>query len=91
MILQYPKDHPESRKYIIGTEIGVTEILRREHPDMNFYPLNKKAVCFAMKSITLESVLECLQKIETDEYVIELDEEVIEKSKNAIQKMIEIS
>ncbi len=91
MILQYPVDHPEIKSYIIGTEIGVTEILRREHLDMNFYPLNKKAVCFAMKNITLESVLECLQKIETDEFVVELEQEVVEKSQSAIQKMIEIS
>jgi len=91
MILQYPKDHPETKSYIIGTEIGVTEILRRTHPDMKFYPLNKKAVCFAMKSITLESVLECLQKIDTNEFVVELDKDVIEKSQKAIQRMIEIS
>jgi quinolinate synthase len=91
MILQYPKNHPESKTYVIGTEIGVTEILRREHPEMKFFPLNKKAVCFAMKSITLKTVLECLNKIETDEFIIELNEDVIEKSKNAIQKMIEIS
>ncbi len=91
MILQYPKDHPEKKTYIIGTEIGVTEILRREHQDMEFYPLNKKAVCFAMKSITLESVLEALQKIETDEFVVELEQDIIEKSRSAIQKMMEIS
>ena len=91
MILQYPKDHLETKSYIIGTEIGVTEILRRTHPDMKFYPLNKKAVCFAMKSITLESVLECLQKIDTNEFVVELDKDVIEKSQKAIQRMIEIS
>ncbi len=91
MIIQYPKDHPETISYIIGTELGVTEQLRRFHPDKKFYPLNQKAVCFAMKTTTLESVLDCLHKIETDEFTIELDKETIEKSQSAIKKMIEIS
>ncbi len=91
MILHYPEEHPEIKFYIIGTEIGVTEQLRRMHPDKSFYPLNQKAVCFAMKKITLESILQCLQKIDSDEYTIELDKEIVEKSKSAIQKMIEIS
>ena len=90
MILNYPENHPEVISYVIGTEIGVTERLRRMHPNKKFYPLNKKAVCFAMKKITLESILECLKKIDTDEFVIELEQDVIDKSHDAIQKMIEI-
>jgi quinolinate synthase len=43
-----------------------------------------------MKTITLDSILECLKKIDTDEYIIELDQDVIEKSQAAIEKMIEI-
>ena len=91
MIIQYPKDHPEISSYIIGTEIGVTEQLRRFHPEKKFYPLNQKAVCFAMKTTTLDSVLDCLEKIDTDEFIVELDKDTIKKSQNAIQKMIEIS
>jgi quinolinate synthase len=90
MILSYPGANPEISSFIIGTEIGVTQRLRRMHPAKKFYPLNKKAVCYAMKKITLDSILECLQKIDTDEFLIELDQNVMDKSQTAIKKMIEI-
>jgi len=90
MIIQYPQDHPKNTSYIIGTEIGVTEQLRRNHLDKKFCPLNQNAVCFAMKTITLESILECLEKIDSDDFIVELEQDVIEKSRRAIQKMVEI-
>ncbi|MBN2155857.1 MAG: quinolinate synthase NadA [Candidatus Lokiarchaeota archaeon] len=90
MIIHYPVEHPQITSYIIGTEIGVTEQLRRNHPEKTFSPLNENAICTAMKSITLKSILDCIKNIDSDKFIVEIQEDIMKKSQDAINKMIEV-
>ena len=53
------KESP-SKTFIIGTEIGLIERMRREIPGKRFIPLNEHAECRSMKRITLRNTYEAL-------------------------------
>lgn len=46
--------------FVIGTEVGVLEILQREFPEKTFVLLQSDFVCSNMKLTTLEDILNCL-------------------------------
>ena len=76
----------DSKTFIIGTEIGMVERLRREIPGKNFYPAKEYAECAAMKRITLENTYEALLK---EEPIISVDEEVARKAYKPIRRMLQ--
>jgi quinolinate synthase len=80
-------DEEEKRRgVIIGTEIGLVDQLRYQHPDVGIWPLSRFAVCGTMKMTTLAKVA---WSIETGNYEITLPGDVIEKARLALEKMIE--
>jgi len=72
--------------FIIGTESGMINRLKREIPDKKFYPVG--GVCLPMKLITLESVKKCLQN-GTGE--VKLSPGIIRKAGIPLERMIRIS
>lgn len=74
----------EADTFIVATEMGMVELLRREIPDKKFFSIGGE--CIQQKKINLENLLECL-KAETGEII--LPSEVIEKAYLPLQKMLE--
>jgi len=82
-MIKFAKESDAS-EFIIVTEVGMTESLKREIPDKNFYPVGK--TCINMKKITLEKVLVSLEK---EQFKIEVEEAVRAKAKKALDRMLE--
>jgi quinolinate synthase len=84
-IINYVKNS-SSKKYIIGTEMGVIHGLQKENPDKTFYLLSKGLVCPNMKQTTVTKVLRSLQTMEP---VIKVPTEIRIKAKQALNRMLE--
>ena len=81
------KESP-AKVFIIGTEVGMVERLRREIPGKTFLPAKKFSECASMKRITLENTYEALVN-ETP--VICIPEEIAARARIPIQRMLEMS
>jgi quinolinate synthase len=77
-----------SKEFIIGTEKEIVQNLKRKYPDKKFYPASEKALCYNMKKITLESILNSLQNME---YELHVPAHMRAKAKKALDRMLEIS
>ena len=78
----------DSKEYIIGTEVGVLYELKKRHPEKNYYPVRNNFECGDMKLVTLDKVLEVLEK-ETN--MVQVPEEVSKKALIPLEKMLEIA
>jgi quinolinate synthase len=76
-----------SKTFIVATEKGVVDRLRRDYPDKTFIMATEKAVCENMKWTTLEDILISL---ETEQPEITVDEEIEKQAFSAIDKMLKI-
>jgi len=74
-------------EFIIGTELGVTEHLKKLSPDKRFYPLTDDFLCQDMKKTGLSDVLSSL---ETGRYEIVLGIEEINAAKRSIERMVSV-
>jgi len=72
---------------VLGTEVGILHRLRKQHPDKEFFPLSRRAVCPNMKKITEEKVLWSLEELEPR---IEVPAEVQGKARRAIERMLAV-
>ncbi len=77
-----------AKEFIVGTEIGMVNRLKRDFPQFKFYPVSDKMICNHMKLITLERLA---LSLETLSPVIEVPEEIRIKAKQALDKMMEIA
>lgn len=85
-MLKFPKNNP-SNEFIIGTDIGMIHKLKKNFPNIEFYPLKKDFICHNMKKNTLEGIYESLDK---EQFEVSLDPKIIEKARTPIRKMFEI-
>ncbi len=85
-MIRYAKQSP-SRRFIVVTEVGILHPLKKNNPDKQFIPAKEDAICEYMKKITLEKVLNSLEKLE---YKVELPEEVMHKARKPIERMLEL-
>ena len=85
-ILDFAKNS-EYDEIIIGTENTIVEILTKEVPGKKFYTVSPSFVCGDMKKITLEAVLESLEK---EQYEITLTKEEIEAAAKSLDRMVNI-
>jgi quinolinate synthase len=72
-------------EFVIGTEVGVLEILQREMPEKKFYLLQSGFVCPNMKKTHLEDVLRCL---EGEMPPVELPEDELQGAKKSLERMV---
>ena len=77
-----------AKQFIIGTEIGMVERLRREFPDKEFIPALDTAVCEQMKRHTLEKVYLSLRD---GKHVVKVPAKIADRARAAIERMLEIS
>ncbi|MBI2415485.1 MAG: quinolinate synthase NadA [Candidatus Kerfeldbacteria bacterium] len=74
-------------EFIIGTEIGIIERMKRTVPEKKYIPLKEDAICKYMKKITLENTLQALQHMQ---HRITVPDDVRRRAKLAIDRMIAI-
>jgi quinolinate synthase len=92
-LLKYVQNHPEKKKFIVATEVGILHQMQRSRPDAEFVcsPPNSGctcALCPYMRLNTLEKLYLCLR----DGYPeIVMDEETRLKALRPVQRMLEMS
>lgn len=86
-IINYAKESTE-KEFIIVTELGVVERLRRDLPEKNFIHVSFKAVCPNMKWNHLEDIYRVLLE-ESNE--VDVDPILAEKSLNMITRMLSVN
>lgn len=74
-----------AKEFFIMTECGMTERLKKELPNKNFFGLCN--ICFDMKKNTLELILKAL---ENEKPVVKVDKKTAIKAKKAFNKMFAI-
>jgi len=86
-IIDYVKNSPE-KQFVIVTEKGVADRLRRDYPEKEFFLISENMLCESMKLTTLEEILNSLEN-EVNEVM--LDEEVRKLSSSCIERMLKVS
>ncbi len=74
-----------SRKFIIATEVGLIDRLKRELPEKIYFPAMEEAVCQQMKRHTLEKVYETLKK---EKSVVKVPRTIAGRARKAIERML---
>ncbi|MEM2282305.1 MAG: quinolinate synthase NadA [Candidatus Hadarchaeales archaeon] len=77
-----------AKRFIIVTEVGLVDRLRRENPNKEFIPLLETAVCKEMKKHSLEKVYLALRD---EKHVVKVPEKIAERARKSIERMFEIS
>ncbi len=77
-----------AKRFIIATEIGMVDVLRRNFPEKEFIPALETAVCQQMKKHNLQKLYEALRDIK---YVVEVQPEISARARLATERMLEIS
>lgn len=85
-MLRYAKKS-RSKRFIIGTEIGIIHHLKKQNPDKEFFPATDRAICPNMKLITLEKILWSLQDLQ---HKITVPESVRIRAENALDRMLAV-
>ncbi len=83
-ILRYASTSPAS-EFIIATEEGLLDRMRRENPGKKFYPALRPKVCQNMKRTTIKDVYLSLKN---ERYEIEIDEEISKKALRSLNEML---
>ncbi len=78
----------DKKEFIIVTEKGVVDRLKRDCPDKEFILVSQKAICPNMKWNTLEDILNSLQN---DTYEINVDPQIAKKAISTIDRMVNIN
>lgn len=86
-IIDYVKNSSD-KQFVIVTEKGVADRLKRDYPDKEFILISSNMLCESMKLTTLEEILYSLEN-EVNE--ITLDEEIRKRSASCIERMLKVS
>lgn len=86
-IMKFAKEN-SARQFVIATEKGVIDRLRRDCPDKTFIPVKENLVCESMKCTTLEDIYKALVE---EKYEINVDSALSEKALLCIDRMLEVS
>lgn len=85
-ILAYARKS-DADSFIIGTESGICDILRRELPNKEIIPLRAAFTCVNMKKTTLEDVLACL---EGEAEPVELPSAELKAAALSLERMVSV-
>lgn len=78
----------KNKSFIIATEKGVIDRLRRDYPEKIFIPVKDNIICPNMKWHTLNDIYNALKN---EEHSITVPEKTAEKALNCINRMLEVS
>jgi quinolinate synthase len=77
-----------AKRFIIATEIGMVDRLRREFPTKEFIPALETTICKDMKKHTLEKVYLALRDKKN---VVRVPPRIAKRARITIERMLEIS
>lgn len=83
-MLRYVKE-VDAQEFIIGTESGIIYRMEKENPGKRFFPVRRDTICINMKKITLEKVLNSLEK---NEYKVTVPEDIRIRALKSIERML---
>lgn len=78
----------DKKQFIIATEKGVVDRLKRDYPEKEFILIKESIVCPNMKWHTLTDIYNALDK---EEHEIDVDKEIASKALKCIDRMLEVS
>ncbi len=78
----------KNKSFVIATEQGVVDRLKRDYPNKEIIPIKNNIVCPNMKMTSIEDILYVL---ETEENEIIVDKTVASRAVNCLNRMLEIS
>ncbi len=80
-------ENSDNKTFIIATEKGVVDRLKRDFPQKEFIMVRENIICQNMKHNTLEDILRVL---ETEENEIQVKSEISQKALKSINRMLEV-
>ena len=87
-IMAYVKNSQEN-EFIIATEKGVVDRLKRDYPEKQFYNINDKpTIC---KSMKLNSLMDIYYALKNESPEIQVAPELAQKALGCIDRMLEVS
>lgn len=75
----------DAKEFIVGTEQGLLERMKRENPGKEFYPAFRPRICSNMKRTSLQDVYDSLKE---EKYEIEIDPEIARRANKALEGML---
>ena len=78
----------DKKQFIIATEKGVVDRLKRDYPDKDFILIKDNIICPNMKWHTLTDIYNALEK---EEHEITVDKEIASKALGCIDRMLNVS
>lgn len=75
------------KQFVIATEIETIHKLQKDNPEKEFIPIHPRTVCGQMKKVTLENILEALEK---EQYRVVIPEEIRTRAWAPIERMMKI-
>lgn len=86
-IMKYAIESPK-KQFIISTEKGVVDRLKRDYPEKEFILIKDNIICPNMKWHTLDDIYNALKY---EQYEINVDKETAGKAIKCIDRMLEVS
>lgn len=86
-IMKFAKESA-NKQFIIATEKGVVDRLKRDYPEKEFILIKDSVICPNMKWNTLTDIYNALDR---EEYEITVEEEMAQKALTCIDRMLEVS
>ncbi len=76
-----------AKRFIVATEVETIHKMKKDNPDKTFIPIDPKTICGQMKKVTLEKVLEALEK---EQFEVKVPKALRDKAWLPIQRMLDI-
>lgn len=86
-IINFAKNS-DNKSFIIATEEGVVDRLKRDFPEKEFIPVKENIICPNMKMTSLEDILNVLENENNEIFV---DENIAQRAVKCIDRMLEVS
>ena len=83
-MVEFARTSPAS-EFIVATEAGLIERLRREMPDKRFYSAGSARFCYNMKRIRLRDVYRSLDE---EIYEVDVPPDIMEKARASLERMV---
>lgn len=83
-MIRYAKES-RHKSFIIGTEIGLLYPLKKENPDKAFYPASLQMECKDMKKITVQDVIDSLERMTGE---VKVPDEIQNPALMAVKRMV---
>ncbi len=77
----------DGRAVIVATEPGIIYRLKKDRPDVDFFPAREMAFCVNMKKITLKKVYMTLDRMV---HRVTVPPEIADRARGAIEKMVKL-